>query len=69
MPAYLENSALATGLEKVSFQMNPKQRQCQRMFKLPHRCLKEYWWNIVNKFQGEIQMKKEILKIKDIIST
>ena len=36
MPANLENSALATGLEKVSFHSNPKERQCQRMFKLPH---------------------------------
>ena len=31
MEAKLENSALATGLEKVSFQSNPKERQCQRM--------------------------------------
>jgi len=36
MPANLENSAVATGLEKVSFHFNPKERQCQRMFKLPH---------------------------------
>ena len=34
MPANLENSAMATGLEKVSFHSNPKERQCQRMFKL-----------------------------------
>ena len=38
MPANLENSAVATGLEKVSFHSNPKQRQCQRMLKLPHNC-------------------------------
>ena len=25
-----------TGLEKVSFHSNPKQKECQRMFKLPH---------------------------------
>ena len=31
MPANLENSAVATGLEKVSFYSNPKERQCQRM--------------------------------------
>ena len=31
MPANLENSAVATGLEKVSFHANPKERQCQRM--------------------------------------
>ena len=38
MPANLENSAVATGLEKVSFHSNPKERQCQRMLKLPHKC-------------------------------
>ena len=38
MPANLENSAVATGLEKVSFHSSPKERQCQRMFKLPHNC-------------------------------
>ena len=31
MPANLENSAVATGLEKASFHSNPKERQCQRM--------------------------------------
>ena len=39
MPANLENSAVATGLEKVSFHSNPKERQCQRMLKLPHNCI------------------------------
>ena len=29
-------TAVATGLEKVSFHSNPKERQCQRMLKLPH---------------------------------
>ena len=33
MPANLENTAMATRLEKVSFHSNPKERQCQRMFK------------------------------------
>ena len=33
-----ENSAVATGLEKVTFHSNPKERQCQRMFKLSHNC-------------------------------
>ena len=28
----------ATGLEKVSFHSNPKEKQCQRMLKLPHNC-------------------------------
>ena len=39
MPANLKNSSVATGLEKVSFHSNPKERQCQRMFKLPHTAL------------------------------
>ena len=38
MPANLEHSAVATGLDKVNFHSNPKERQCQRMFKLPHNC-------------------------------
>ena len=39
MPANLENSVVTTGLEKVSFHSNPKERQCQKMFKLPHNCI------------------------------
>ena len=38
MPANLEKSAVATGLEKVSFHSSPKERQCQRILKLPHNC-------------------------------
>ena len=38
MAANLENSAVATGLEKVSFHSSPKEGQCQRIFKLPHNC-------------------------------
>ena len=33
MPANLEYSVVTTGLEKVSFHSNPKERQCQRMLK------------------------------------
>ena len=29
---------MATGLEKVSFHSNPKERQCKRIFKLLHNC-------------------------------
>ena len=39
MSANLENSAVATGLEKVSFHPNLKERQCQKMFKLPQTAL------------------------------
>ena len=31
-------TAVATGLRKVRFHSNPKQRQCQRMLKLLHNC-------------------------------
>ena len=37
-PANLENLAVATGLEKVSFHSNSKERQCKRMFTLLHNC-------------------------------
>ena len=37
IPANLENSEVATGLEKVSFHSNPKERQYQRMLK--HRTI------------------------------
>ena len=33
---YLENSAVVTGLQKVSFHSNPKEGQRQRMFRLPY---------------------------------
>ena len=39
MSTNLENSAVATGMEKVSFHSNPKERQCQRMLKLLHNAL------------------------------
>ena len=34
MPTNLENSAVATGLEKVSLHSSPTKRQWQRLFKL-----------------------------------
>ena len=36
--ANLENSAVATELEKVSFHSNSKEVQCQRMLQLLHDC-------------------------------
>ena len=36
MPANLENSAVARGLENVS--IHSKERQCQRMLKVPYKC-------------------------------
>ena len=32
------HSAVATGLGKVGFHSNPKERQCQGMLRLPHNC-------------------------------
>jgi len=38
MLANLGNSAMTTGMEKVSFHFNPKEEQCQSMFKLLNNC-------------------------------
>ena len=38
MPANFTNSAVATGVDKISFHSNPKERQCQRMLTPPHNC-------------------------------
>ena len=38
MSANLENLAMATGLEKLSFHSNSKVGQCQRIFQLPCNC-------------------------------
>ena len=56
MPANLENSAVATGLEKVSFHSNPKERQCQRMLKLPHNAHISHASKVMLKFlQARLQ--------------
>ena len=56
MPANLENSAVATGLEKVSFHSNPKERQCQRMLKLLHNCTHLHASKVMLKvLQGRLQ--------------
>ena len=34
----MENSAVTTVLEEVSFHSSPKERQCQRILKLLHNC-------------------------------
>ena len=56
MPANWENSAVATGLEKVSFHSNPKERQCQRMLKLPTIALVSHASKVMLKFlQARLQ--------------
>ena len=78
LPANLENSAVATGLQKVSFHSYSKERQCQRMLKLPHNCthLTHQESNSQNfpKFQKtfwapkSLQMVTAAMKLKDICS-
>ena len=56
MWANLENSAVATGLEKVSFHSNPKESQCQRIFKQPHIALISHASKVMLKiFQDRLQ--------------
>ena len=50
MPANLENSAVAPGLEKINFYSNPKERQCQRILKLPHNCIISQASKVMPKF-------------------
>ena len=58
MSANLENSAVATGLEKVSFHSNPKERQCQRMLKLPQIALISHASKVVLKIlQARLQQR------------
>ena len=56
MSANLENSVVATGLEKVHFHSNPKERQCQRMFKFLYNVLFSHTSKIMLKiFQARLQ--------------
>ena len=67
MPASLENSAVARGLVKVSFHSNPKERQCQRMFKLLHVSLISHASKRMLKiFQARLQqyMNHELLDVQ-----
>ena len=67
MPANLENSAVARGLVKVSFHSNPKERQCQRMFKLLHVALISHASKIMLKiFQARLQqyVNHELLDVQ-----
>ena len=50
MSANLENSAVATGLEKVSFHPNLKERQCQRM-----KSMKGIEWRLLFRMEGIVK--------------
>ena len=56
MAGNLENSAVATGQEKVTYHSNPKERQCQRMLKLLHTALISHGSKVVLKIlQARLQ--------------
>ena len=56
MPANVENSAVATGLEKVSFHPNPKERQSQRCSNYPTIALISHTSKVMLKiFQARLQ--------------
>ena len=65
MSANLENSAVATGLEKVSFHSNPKEGKCQRMFKLLYSwahftCQQDYAQNTSSQASAVCELRTSI---------
>ena len=59
MSADLKNSGMTTGLEKISFHSHPKERQCQRMFKLPYNALISHARKVGLKIlQGRLQQQE-----------
>ena len=67
MPASLENSAVATGLEKVSFHSNPKERQCKECSNYHTIALLSYASRVTLKiFQARLQqyVKHELLDVQ-----
>ena len=66
MPANLENSAVATGLEKVSFHSNSKERQCQRMLKLLHNGTHLTRYSMLKILQARLQqyVNHELLDVQ-----
>ena len=65
MPANLENSAVATGLEKGSFHSNPKERQCQRISVLSVHW-KDWCWswnsNTLASWCEQLRLRRERLR-------
>ena len=54
----MENSVGATELEKVSFHANPKERQCQKIFRVP---------DVQAGFRKELGIRDQIANIRWII--
>ena len=68
MPAHLENSAVATGLEKVSFYSSTKEGQCQRMLNYHTVALISHASKVMLKIlQARLQeyMNRELPDIQD----
>ena len=68
MPAKWENSAVATGIEKVSFHSSPKERKCQRIFKLQHNCTLLHASKVMLKILQAMLQKYVNRKLLDIQS-
>ena len=67
MPANLENLAVATELEKVSFLSSPEEGKCKRVFKLLHNCTHFTWYKVIFKIlQERLQqfMKRELSDVQ-----
>ena len=67
MPANLETTAVATGLEKVSFHSNPKEKQCQGMLNYHTIALISYISKVILKIlQARLQqyLNHELLDIQ-----
>ena len=67
MPTNLENSAVATGLEKVSFYSNPEEGQCKRILNYCTISLTSQASKVMLKmFQASIQqyMNRELLGVQ-----
>ena len=74
MPANLENSAVATGLENISFHSNPKERQCtfytialishasKVMLKILQARLQKYMKKLLHRSTVNFQMFKLVLE-------
>ena len=67
MPANLENLAVATGLEKVSFHSSPKERQCQRIDASELWCWRRFLrvpWTARRSNQSILKINPMMLKLK-----
>ena len=66
MSANLENSAAATGLEKVSFHPNTKEVQCQRKFKLCMIALTSHTSKVMLKTLQAMLQQEVNLELPDV---